>query len=277
MNVEFDTSSTEENQDKYDPSVSVPLSMQKSEEISTNGTQNTGVPGTSSNLPNAKTSPATAPDPQPGQSSKSESANYGVNRTTLHVVQPAGRVHRLTAAVVVDDIVDRKQDSKGRVTEVRRKRSFEEMKLVTELAQAAIGYNATRGDVVSVQNLTFHQNQDLDPMPLTFAEKAKNGLKDYSSLVRYGSMLGGLLLVLLFVVRPLQRSALASQPEPAPAPLLLQPTEPQMQPQALAPAVTEDDIFLRSLTLKKQLAEFVKKEPESSATAVRAWLREESL
>jgi hypothetical protein len=36
------------------------------------------------------------------------------------------------------------------------------------------------------------------------------------------------------------------------------------------------NLVQRNLLLKKQLAEFVKAEPESSTTAVRAWLREET-
>jgi flagellar M-ring protein FliF len=272
VNVEYDNSSSEENQDKYDPAVSVPLTVQKTEEIATNGAGAAGgVPGTSSNLPGAKTPAApAAADAGPGQSSKTESASYGVNRTTRHVLQPAGRLKRMTAAVLVDDIIDRKQDAKGKVTEVRRKRSFDEMKLMTELAQAAIGYDTTRGDVVSVQNLSFHEAQELEPAPLTFIEKTQKGLRDYSSLVRYGSMVLALLLVLMVVVRPLQKRALEPMAVAAQELALTsgQPMDPPVEPR--------DDIAVHSLALKKQLADYVRQEPESSAMAVRAWLREGS-
>ena len=44
----------------------------------------------------------------------------------------------------------------------------------------------------------------------------------------------------------------------------------------LAAPETPASLARRSQTLKKELAEFIKAEPESSTTVVRAWLREET-
>ena len=49
-----------------------------------------GVPGTSSNLPNAKVTPPAKSGSQT-QSSKSESGTYGVNKLVRHTLQPAGQ------------------------------------------------------------------------------------------------------------------------------------------------------------------------------------------
>ena len=54
VNVEFETGSSEESQDKYDPAVSVTLNMQRSEETTGPGAGVGGVPGTSSNVAAAK-------------------------------------------------------------------------------------------------------------------------------------------------------------------------------------------------------------------------------
>ena len=155
--------------------------------------------------------------------------------------------------------------------ESRHKRSPEEMALITELARAAVGFDTARGDVVSVQNLGFHHAQESDVPPPTFAEKAQKGIKDYSSLIRYASLLGGLLMVFLMVVRPMQKKAL-SMPEVIPAPLELQAPE-----QEVSTPSAEEDLVQRSLALKNQVTDFVRREPENSATAVRAWLQEEAL
>jgi flagellar M-ring protein FliF len=40
-----------------------------------------------------------------GQSSKTDNNTYGVNRTVRHVIEPAGGIRRITAAVVVDDSI----------------------------------------------------------------------------------------------------------------------------------------------------------------------------
>jgi flagellar M-ring protein FliF len=271
VNVEYETGSSEESQEKYDPSVSAPLNMQRSEETLGPNAAIGGVPGTSSNVPSAKQSAPPAAVTNPAQSTKTESATYGVNRTTRHVIEPAGRIRRLTAAVLVDDAIERKQD-KGKWIVTYHKRQPQDLKLISELAQAAIGFDSSRGDVISVQNLTFDHGEAIDLPPTTFVDRARKGLNDYSALVRYAALLVLFVLVYVLMIRPIQRKAL-STPTP-------QPTPPASLPPIGAEAVALPDnaamLAQRALVLKKQLAEFVQAEPESSTTAVRAWLREET-
>jgi flagellar M-ring protein FliF len=296
VNVEYETGSSEESQDKYDPAVSATLTMQRSEEITAPGAAIGGVPGTSSNVAAAKPvaaptpgtptnpgAPATAGAPtaasptivrDPGQSSKTESATYGVNRITRHVIEPAGSIRRVTAAVLLDDAIERKQE-KGKWVEAHHKRTPEELKTISELAQAAIGFNSARGDVISVQNLAFERPVASDLPPITFAEKARKGINDYSSVIRYAGMLVLFLLVYMLMLRPIQKRALAALPAPAPS-LAMSRASAATEADAVAISETAASLALRSQVLRKQLAEFVKAEPESSTNAVRAWLREEA-
>ena len=271
VNVEYETGSSEESQEKYDPAVSATLNMQNSEETTSPGAGVGGVPGTSSNVPSAKaTAPATAVR-ELGQSSKTSSATYGVNKTTRHSIEPAGSIRRITAAVLLDDAIERKQE-KGKWVETHHKRSPEDLKLISDLAQAAIGFNSARGDVISVQNLTFDRPAPMDLPAATFVDKARKGIDDYSAVFRYAGLVTLFLLVYMLAIRPIQKRALA-----APNPLLAAsrvPTAAEPEPGALAESAGH--LALRSQMLKKQLAEFVRAEPESSTTAVRAWLREEA-
>jgi flagellar M-ring protein FliF len=215
--------------------------------------------------------PAAPPAKDGGQSSKTESATYGVNRTTRHVIEPAGRIRRLTAAVLVDDLVDRKQD-RGKWVETYRKRSPEDLKLIGELAQAAIGFSSARGDVISVQNLSFDRAQIVDVPPFTLADRTRKGLTDYSSLIRYIALFSLFGLVYMLMIRPIQKRALAPSD-----PLLEAASSPAVS--KLEGEVIPDGMAIlaqRSLLLKKQLSDFVQAEPESSAVAVRAWLRDEA-
>jgi flagellar M-ring protein FliF len=206
-----------------------------------------------------------------GQSSKTESATYGVNKTTRHVIEPAGSIRRVTAAVLLDDALERKQE-KGKWVETHHKRTPEELKVISDIAQAAIGFNSARGDVISVQNLSFDRPVAADMPPVTFADKARKGLNDYSSVLRYAGLLVLFLLVYMLMLRPIQRRALA-----APNPLLAAPrASVEAEPEAAALAESAANLALRSSVLRKQLADFVKAEPESSTNAVRAWLREEA-
>lgn len=280
VNVEFETGSSEESQDKYDPAVSVTLNMQRSEETTGPGAGVGGVPGTSSNVAAAKpVAPVTpgAPVTPPitlvkdlAQSSKTESATYGVNRTTRHLIEPAGSIRRLTAAVLLDDALERKQE-KGKWVETHHKRTPEELKTISELAQAAIGFNSARGDVISVQNLSFDRPVAADIPPLTLADKARKGINDYSPIIRYAGMAVLFLMVYMLMLRPIQKRALAALPPAVAARVAV-----GADPAALEASETSASLAARSQVLRKQLADFVKAEPESSTNAVRAWLREEA-
>jgi flagellar M-ring protein FliF len=273
VNVEYETGSSEESQEKYDPAVSAMLTMQHSEEMTGPGVGAAGVPGTTSNVPGAK--PSVPAPKDPSQSSKTDNNTFGVNRTTRHVIEPAGGIRRLTAAVVIDDAVTRTQQG-GKWVETRHKRTPDELKLIGDLAQAAIGFNSTRGDVVSIQNLSFDHPVEAEAGPVNIVEQARKDLNDYSFLVRYAVLLGLFVLVYLLTIRPIQKRILS-----IPNSLLVSHRAPV---QVAAAAAGEEEPVLepasilakRSVLLKKQLADFVKAEPESSTIAVRAWLREET-
>jgi flagellar M-ring protein FliF len=269
VNVEYETGSSEESQEKYDPAVSATLTMQHSEDGTGPGAVIGGVPGTSSNLPNVKSGITQVAAKDAGQFSRSDNNTYGVNRTTRHVIEPAGGIRRLTAAVLLDDAVQRKLE-KGKWVETRQKRQPEELRLISDLAQAAIGFNAARGDMISVQNLTFDHAEAEEILPATLAERAQKDLNDYSSIIRYVGLGGICIVVYLLMIRPIQKRVLSTE-----APLLadtLARGQADIQVDMLPESAT--NLAQRNLMLKKQVADFVRAEPESSATAVRAWLRE---
>ena len=271
VNVEYETASSEESQEKYDPAVSATLTMQHSEETTGAGVVNGGVPGASSNVPSAKAGAAATIAKDSSQSSRTDNNTYGVNRTNRHVIEPAGGIRRITAAVVVDDVPDRKQVN-GKWVQSSHKRQPDELKLISELAQAAIGFNSARGDVISVQNLTFEHAAADDLPPATFQDKARKGLSDYSSEVRYGVVVFLFLLVYLLMIKPIQKRVLST-----PVSLPVQGPLARVDEHEFA-SIPESPAILaqRSAILKKQLAELVRTEPESGVTAVRTWLQEET-
>jgi flagellar M-ring protein FliF len=271
VNVEYETGSSEESEEKYDPAVTATLTMQHSEESTSAGAAPVGVPGTSSNVPTAKAgTPATVTKEQQSQSSKTDNNTYGVNRTTRHLIEPAGSIRRITAAILLDDAVERKQEN-GKWVQVHRKRSPEELQMISDTAQAAIGFNSARGDVISVKNLTFDRAPAEDLPPTTLVDQVRKGITDYSSLIRYAALLVLFLLVYMLMIRPIQKRALAT---PIPLPVARAPvqTDPEFGAHEAAASLAQ-----RNSHLKKQLTEFVKAEPLSSSTAVRAWLQEENL
>ncbi len=271
VNVDYDPGTTEQSQEKYDPAVSVPLTVQRSDEETGPGAAVSGVPGTVSNVPQPKGGLPNVPNvPDSGaESAKTENSTYGVNKLVTHSSEPAGRVRRVTAALLVDDAVIHKQLPKGKVQDVRVKRSPEELKQLQDLASAAIGLDTARGDVLTIEDMSFDQPLVADIAPPSMADRFRKGLNDYAVAVRYGSLLLLFLLGYLLMVRPVQKRALSgvkalSAPE---QPLLAE----LHQAAQLAP-VQPGEEAVRSGALKEQLVQMVKAEPTNSTRAVQAWL-----
>ncbi len=275
VNVEYDPGSTEQSQEKYDPSVSVPLTVQRSDEETGAGAAVAGVPGTASNVPQSKSGLPNTPNvPDSGtESAKTENSTYGVNKIVTRTVEPAGRVRRISAALLVDDAVVHRQLPRGKQQDVRMKRSPEELKQLQDLAAAAIGLDTARGDVLTVEDMSFEQPTTAEVPPPSLSDKVRKGMNDYAVVIRYGSLLALFLLGYFLMVRPVQQRALAAAKD-LKAPLgqpLLADSEPMQLP-PLAPG----EEALRSGALKEQLVQLVKAKPDASTKAVQAWLREDA-
>ena len=272
VNVDHNQGSSEESQEKYDPSVSALLSDQKTEDSAGGAAVSAGVPGTGSNVPKPAKTPTQPATPGTVQSSKTETAQYGVNRVITRTVTPAGRIQRVTAAILVDDaVVKTMQGSKAVFT--KRKRTPEELTKIRELAEAVIGFDAKRGDTISVQNMSFDADpSDSEAAIPNWTEKVHKTVSDYSSLLRPVSLLLLFLLAYMFVLRPIQKHALT-------------PGQPLMAQPALAAGAGTDRLGMgtqeipvgpkRAAQLKEQTVELVRLKPVDTTRAVQAWLREE--
>ncbi|HEY0784904.1 MAG TPA: flagellar basal-body MS-ring/collar protein FliF [Acidobacteriaceae bacterium] len=280
VNVEYDPGTTEESQEKYDPGVSVPLTVQRSDEQSGPGAGVGGVPGTASNVPqsgavagksNVQASAMAVGDGS--ASSKTENSTFGVNRTTRRSLEPAGRIRRMTAAVVVDDFTERRQGPKGKWIETRMKRSPEELKQIEEVARAAIGLDTARGDVISVEDMSFTHPEAVEVSAPTASERVRKGVSDYSTMIRYAMLLLLFGLAYLLMVRPVHKRALAEGRQ-LPAGdgggiQLARATGEVAQP-------VHGPDAAKALALKEQVVQIVKAEPASSTRAVQVWLRGET-
>ncbi|HLI19308.1 MAG TPA: flagellar basal-body MS-ring/collar protein FliF [Rhodanobacteraceae bacterium] len=106
----------------------------------------------SANVASASSSAGTSHTGQPIDSSNQATRNYEVDRTISYTNNPAGDIQRLSVAVIVDYKQVKGKD--GKVESVPLGKA--ELAHLTELVQSAVGYDAKRGDVVSVVNEPFH-------------------------------------------------------------------------------------------------------------------------
>ncbi len=276
VNVEYDPSTSEENQETYDPKSAVAVTMQRSEEQITGGAMG-GVPGTSSNVPSA-TGAAVKPtetDDGTTQISKTENGTYAVDKLVRHTMQPAGRIRRISAALVVDDVIEAQQQN-GQPVQTRRKRTTEEMTQIQTLAEAAIGLDTKRGDTLAVQNLSFQQSAEKAPSPPSRMERIRVTINDWSSWVRYGLIGALFLLVYFFLLRPIKKQAITTfqqLPDRAAAQQKAQLAAAEMAGLSLD-AASLTDVQRRTLGMQKQLADKARSEPATTGRLVQAWLNE---
>lgn len=272
VTLDYDDAATDVTQETYDPNQTVTLSMQRTEQTTGGQPVAAGVPGTASNAPNTRALPVYPKQTTPPESAKTESGTYAASKTVRHTAENPGRVRRMTAAIVVNDRLTQPA-SKGKAA-VWQPRSAEELRNLTALAQAAVGYDAARGDMLTVEDLAFEQNRIQQPVPplqrmMTTAESSP-------LLIKYLTLLAGLLAVLAFGVRPALRQA-TSAPAIAKAaktgsrelPAGAAVTQPALS--SPAPAEANPD-RLKSQEIFEQVTSHLKREPAQSSRLLQSWI-----
>ena len=309
VNVSYEEGSEERTDEVYDPNQVATLTMQKSEQTSGLRGQASGVPGTASNSPagspegavagsQAAAAPGTPPllqkqalpvypQQNAGQSQTlhEENGTYGVTKHLVHTEQGPGRIKRVSAAVVVNDRSVAEGTGKQEHTEWKP-RSAEEMHRLEELAQAAVGFDARRGDLVVIENVSFSTNAPaVKPPAMDKAmEQVQELLHTQPGLMRTAVIgICGVLLV-LFVLRPVARQVTATLHEPA---LLTSGANTaavfeQRETDALkAENDTSEETFLprpknRTQQLQQgifeHVSEHIRREPAQSTRLLEAWI-----
>ncbi|AFT66755.1 MAG: flagellar M-ring protein FliF [Cycloclasticus pugetii] len=161
VSADVDFTTTEQTQEQYNPDLAALRSEQVTEEQSNlAGVQ--GVPGALSNQPPAA---GVAPEVAEGELGSTASATTNVNKRSIknyeldkkisHTKLSSGRVKRITVAVVIDN-------KQGAVTaeggaSASEPYSDEDVAKFTVLVKEAVGFNALRGDSVTITNLAFRQ------------------------------------------------------------------------------------------------------------------------
>jgi flagellar M-ring protein FliF len=204
LTADFDLNRITQTSDKFDPEGRVLRSSQTREEVTAGGSDSNGGPVSVGNeLPGAARPAEAGAQQQRDQNRKTEEiVNYEISRTTKTEVIEAGRVNRISVAVVVDG--NYKKNDKGETT--YEPRNKEEIDRIAALVRTAIGFDQKRGDQVEVANLRLAETP-------TYPIGEPAGVMSYFSFTKDDIMraielavmvlLG--LIVLLLVVRPMIR------------------------------------------------------------------------
>lgn len=158
--VECDFTSGEQSDETFDPTKSVMVTSQKTEDIS-GGTSAAGVPGTASNLPKPASRPSSGSN---GVTRRTENITYQSSHTVRHVRLPQGTVRRVAVSLLVDQDV-RWEGTGDKAKRIVTPQSPEKLKTIHDLVAGVIGFSAERGDQLVVESLPFEATQNPEPMP----------------------------------------------------------------------------------------------------------------
>jgi flagellar M-ring protein FliF len=180
------------------PQPGVALAPGQQPSVAQSGANPPGAAGAGATPNNAAGTEVVGPDSKSRQTTR----NYEIDRTMAYTRTPAGRVTRLSVAVLIDNV--RTTAADGKVTESPV--PAEQIERLTALVKDAVGFDAARGDTVNVVNSSFLgqvavPEGELETVP--FWEKP--WVQDLAKL------LGGVVVVLLIifsVLKPLTKGLL---------------------------------------------------------------------
>lgn len=183
----------------------------------------TSAGGSSSSTTSKRTTSSAGNSTSPVSTSSESTRNYEIDRTLAYKRRPAGRIKRLTVAVLVDDV--HTVGKSGRVS--AHPLSAAELAHITSLVKDAVGFDAARGDNVSVVNSSFAS--DATPSDTSLQQVPIWQRPLFLELVKLIVGLVVLIVLALAVLRPLVRSLISPtrallagtvQPAAAPTPTL---------------------------------------------------------
>lgn len=278
LSADFDYNKITQTSDKFDPEGRVLRSSQTREESSATADGNSGQVTVNNELPGNQ--PQNAPGAPKDQSKKSEEINnYEISRTTKTEVTEAGRVQRVSVAVLVDG----RYTKNAQGDQVYTPRSKEELDRISALVRSAIGFDQKRGDQVEVVNLQFADAPAAVPVaePTGFLSVFQFTKDDVMYFIELGvmSILG--IVVVFMVVRPLVKRILAEEKFVADRAALTAPTTDLTQvPGPIHTAATASMIDVAQVQGQvhaqsvQRVGELAERNPNETVSIIRQWLTE---
>jgi flagellar M-ring protein FliF len=289
--AQMDMAVSEEAHEQYKPDSQIVRSEQLSEQTTRDGSAVGGVPGALTNQPpaggvaqpppntNANTASGTAGAKAlaaaagptqpvagaPDSTSKQTTRNYEIDRTLAYTRQPAGKLKRLTVAVLIDNMRTLGKDGKTKEVPL----TPQQLEHVNQLVKDAVGFDEARGDDVNVVNASFTTEAPVPEGELETPAFWESPL--FLNIAKLVAGLAVLLVLVLSVLRPLVRTLVG--PARASVQLMPRTAEPvgsntPALPAAAAVAVTHEQQVAQARTLVNQ-------DPKRVAQVVRGWVAQD--
>jgi flagellar M-ring protein FliF len=263
VSAEIDFTQVEQTRESFDPNVQLVRSEQTSEDTR-RGDGLQGVPGALSNQPPEVAAPpagATAATAEAVSSSRSQTRNFELDKTVSHTRAAVGSISLLSIGVLVDNKppAARNGDSIP-LTE-------QEIASLTDIVRQAVGFDASRGDTISVVNSAFQPAAQLaQPDPPAFWENPA-----LWSIARQALGAALVLALAYFVLRPMMQVLTRPQPVAAASVEYAAQMQPMLSPsgRVMALPMGYDDRMAAARSVAGQ-------DPRQVAQVVRNWVAEEN-
>ncbi len=235
ISADVDFTETDRTQEMFNPDLPALRSEQTSEEQNSLSAVQ-GIPGALSNQPTpAGVAPETTPpgtaapgaataagsttatsSPSPSSLAKNATRNYELDKTITHTRLATGALRRLSVAVVVDDRHLAQSDG----TVKGQSFSQEDINRFSDLVKQAVGFDSSRGDQVTVTNVTF-KDELIEALP-TIPMWEQGWFLD---LMKQIAAVLAVLFLIFGVLRPTMRSLVSRDIEEKKALALLEAQE----------------------------------------------------
>ena len=176
-----------------------------------NGIPATGIPGATSNTPPTEDEvvistqlSATEGVESLGTISNKTTRNYEIDRAVRHVKHQGGKLERVSVAVVINELAAPSGASDNEAEQTEANAGFSDIQLerFNDLVKGVVGFDAERGDVVTIVSAVFDE-----PLVIDTSLPWYESTQVTSTIKALGAMLAFIML-LLVVVRPVIKSYL---------------------------------------------------------------------
>ncbi|GJM11665.1 MAG: flagellar M-ring protein [Pseudohongiella sp.] len=288
VSADLDFTFIETTEETYNPNNVVVRSEQTQEESSGSNTSSVE-PGALSEFPADTSAPQNTQETVSGNSNQTRinsTRNYEIDRSVSLIRRVPGTVRKLSVAVLVDlhgsqtADLGLDEDSATAAAENNPELDAQKIQRITQLVQEAIGFNAARGDTVSVIHEPFVAEAEiLAAEPIAFWQQDW-----FFSILKQLAAGFGVIFLIFGVLRPAMQLTLTAPPAASAAPALaggtveltgehIQAASATGEPGAV-PALANGgrSSYDQNLTLAQSL---VQNEPARAARMIQNWLTNE--
>jgi len=265
----------DQTQTTYDPNGQVAISQQNSTNKATSTTAPQSV-SVQNNLPNP--TPSAAAGNSSDQSN--QTTNYDVSDTVRHLVQTAPQISKISVAVLLDGVSS--TNAKGITTWAPR--SPDQIAAITALVKSAVGFDASRGDVVQVETIPFADDQAIAAAkPASLLQRVLGGSTGLF-LIKLAVVTLATLIGLMTVAKPVMmriaEGGVAIPEEDSMRMLSVERSKAiaasnaalSHQSQPSESPTYEDPAFVAANSPAGQIAALVRNNPRESIATIRSWL-----